>query len=167
MAIIFDPSNLRIILDSPTVTVNQIFSRWEDWVTQGDNIKYLPAFRTVGGDALLVGLDVPFYFFLINGWRIRPMEADHTLVIEGNLFVDGGGDPIVQTLGNYNVLTRSVVPMQAQVVQALPAAITPTDLANISAAIWLQLLANGNTAEANLLAAKVAAQNAFSVAASQ
>jgi hypothetical protein len=136
MAIIFDATNRRIILDSATVTVSHIFSRWEDWVAQGDNIKYLPAFRTVGGDALLIGLDVPFYFFLTNGWRIRPMEADHTLVIDGNLFVDGGGDPIVPTLGNFNVLIRSVVPMQAQVVQAAAAAITPTDLTNIAGAVW-------------------------------
>lgn len=136
MAIIFDATNRRIILDSANITMSTVFSRWEDWVAQSDNIKYLPAFRLVGGDVLLTGLDVPFYFFLTNGWRIRPMEADHTLVIEGNVFVDGGGDPVVKTLGNFNVLIRSVVPMQAQVVQAAAAAITTTDLDNIRDAVW-------------------------------
>jgi hypothetical protein len=167
MAIIFDPIERRIILDSPNVTVPEIFSRWEDWIAQSDNLKYLPAFRTVGGDGILTGLEIPLYFFLINGWRVRPMEADHTLVIEGNLFVDGGGDPIVPTLGVYRVLVKSVVPMQAQVVQAAQAAITQLDLSNISSAVWAYLMANGNVAEANLLATKIAAQNAFSVSAGQ
>jgi hypothetical protein len=42
------------------------------------------------------------------------MEANQTLVLTGNLFVDGGGDPIVPTLGVFNVLVKSVVPVQAQ-----------------------------------------------------
>lgn len=42
------------------------------------------------------------------------MEASQTLIIDGNLFVDGGGDPIVPTLGTFNVLVKSVVPVQAQ-----------------------------------------------------
>ena len=44
------------------------------------------------------------------------MEANHTLTITGNLFVDGGGDPIVPTLGTFNVLVKNVVPVQAQAV---------------------------------------------------
>lgn len=42
------------------------------------------------------------------------MEANQTLVIDGNLFVDGGGDPVVSTIGVYQVLVKSVVPVQAQ-----------------------------------------------------
>jgi hypothetical protein len=42
------------------------------------------------------------------------MEANQTLVIDGNLFVDGGGDPVVPTLGAFNVLVKSIVPVQAQ-----------------------------------------------------
>jgi hypothetical protein len=45
---------------------------------------------------------------------VRPIEANQTLVIDGNLFVDGGGDPVVPTLGVYQVLVKSVVPVQAQ-----------------------------------------------------
>lgn len=162
MAITFDATNRRIILDSATVSVQTIYSRWVDWVLQGDNIKYLPAFRTVGGDTLLVGLDVPVYYFLLNDWKVRPMESDHTLTIDGNLFVEGGGDPIVPTLGNFNVLVKSVVPMQAQVVQATAAAITTADVQNIRDAVWAFLMSNGINAEDNLVKAKVAAQNAFS-----
>lgn len=114
MAIIFDPINKRIILDSAFITAGQIYSRWKEWVLIGDNSKYLQAFSVLGGDPLGGGLFVASYFFLMNGWKIRPMEANHTLIIEGNISVIGGGTPVVQTLGNYNVSVQYTVPVQAQ-----------------------------------------------------
>ncbi len=114
MAYTIDPANKRIVLDSTSVTAKSIYAAWVDWVALSDNIKYLPAFRTAGGDDLGGGLSIPPYYFLLNGWRVRPMEADQTLTIDGNLFVDGGGDPVVPTLGDFNVLVKSVVPVQAQ-----------------------------------------------------
>lgn len=116
MAIQFDSLNRRIVLDTTTVTATEIYSRWVDWISIGDNSKYLPAFRSVGGDDLGGGISIPSYYFLQNGWYVRPMEATHTLTITGNLFVDGGGDPVVPTIGNFNVLIRSIVPVQAQTV---------------------------------------------------
>ena len=116
MAYGIDTVNRRIILDSDTVTAQSIYAFWVDWVSVGDNSKYLPAFRSTGGDDLGGGISIPAYYFLINGWRIRPMETNHTLTITGNLFVDGGGDPVVPTLGSFNVLIRTVVPVQAQTV---------------------------------------------------
>ena len=112
--ITFDPINRRIVLDSANVSVQYIYSRWKEWVMQDDNAKYLSAFYTLGGDPLGGGLYVASYFFLMNGWRIRPMEANHTLILEGNVSVYGGGVPVVQTLGNYNVSTQFTVPVQAQ-----------------------------------------------------
>lgn len=112
--ITFDPINKRIVLDSANVSVQYIYSRWKEWVMQSDNAKYLSAFYTLGGDPLGGGLYVASYFFLMNGWRIRPMEANHTLILEGNVSVYGGGVPVVQTLGNYNVSTQFTVPVQAQ-----------------------------------------------------
>ena len=114
MPISIDPTARRIILDSASVTASEIYSRWCDWMALSDNAKYLPAFRAVGGDDLGGGLSIPPYYFLLNGWRVRPMEANHTLTVTGNLFVDGGGDPIVPTLGVFNVLTKLIVPVQAQ-----------------------------------------------------
>lgn len=114
MSITIDPAERRIILDSTSVTAQEIYVAWVDWVVLSDNAKYLPAFRSVGGDDLSGGLFIPPYYFLLNGWRVRPMEANHTLSLTGNLFVDGGGDPIVVTLGSYRVLTTRTVPVQAQ-----------------------------------------------------
>ncbi len=80
-----------------------IYSDWKEWVLIGDNAKYLQALRTVGGDTISATQDVSPYYFLLNGWKLRPYEADHRLVVLGNLFVDGGGNPFIPTLGNYNV----------------------------------------------------------------
>lgn len=112
--ITFDPINKRIVLDSAYATAGQIYSRWKEWALTNDNKKYEQAFSVLGGDPLGGGLFVASYFFLMNGWRIRPMEADHTLILEGNIAVLGGGVPVVQTLGQFNVSTQFTVPVQAQ-----------------------------------------------------
>jgi len=130
MAITFDSATKRIILDSANTSAAEIYSRWCDWVVIGDNAKYLPAFRQVGGDDLGSGLAIPPYLFLINGWNVRPMESNHTLVITGNLFVEGGGETVVATLGNYQVLTKLVVPVQAQAFSTVGEGL-PTDLSEM------------------------------------
>ena len=114
MSIAFDPAAKRIILDTASISAAEIFSRWEDWAVTGDNAKYGAVMTHVGGDDLGGGLYIPNYIFLQNGWRVRPMEANHTLIISGNLFVAGGGVPVVSTLGNYNVAVQYTVPLQAQ-----------------------------------------------------
>lgn len=114
MAITFDPANKRVILDTTYVETIDLYSRWKEWVATSDNSKYLPAFSTVGGEPLGGSLYVARYFFLLNDWRIRPMESNHTLNIEGNISVLGGGDPVVPTLGTYKVLVQYTVPVQAQ-----------------------------------------------------
>lgn len=114
MAISFDATTKRIILDSSSVTATEIFSRWEDWATLSDNVKYGMVIRQVGSDDLGGGLSIPPYYFLQGDWRVRPMESDHTLVITGNLFVDGGGVPVVRTLGDFQVNVNYTVPVQAQ-----------------------------------------------------
>lgn len=118
MPISFDPANKRIILDSTTVTASQIWIAWIDWVAISDNSKYLPALKQIGGDSLGSGLLIPPYMFLLNGWRVRPMEADHDLTITGNLFVDGGGTPVVRTLGQFQVNVNYTVPVQAQAISS-------------------------------------------------
>jgi hypothetical protein len=114
VAITIDPANNRIILDSASVTAQNIFRAWADWMLLSDNSKYLPAFSAAGGDDLGAGLFIPAYYFLLNGWRVRPMESSHNLAITGNLFVQGGGVPVVPTLGTFQVNVNYTVPVQAQ-----------------------------------------------------
>ena len=111
----FDGANKRIILNSTSVTASEIWSRYMDWLAaDSNNAKWGLAMTQIGGDDLGGGLYVPIYVFLQNGWRVRPMESNHQLMITGNLFVAEGGSPIVNTLGSYNVIAQYTVPVQAQ-----------------------------------------------------
>ena len=118
MAVTFDGPNKRIIATSGTTTldVRDVYSRWKEWVQSGDNAKWAQAFRVAGGDPIGGGNYVSSYFFLLNGWRIRPQEANHTLTVSGSVVVDGGGDAFVATLGSYRVLTVQAVPVKAETV---------------------------------------------------
>jgi len=83
------------------------YSDWKEWVIASDNIKYLEAVQTVAGDPISSDQYISPYFFLINGWRIRPYEQTHQMIINGNLFVEGGEDnPFIPTIGAYNVMVR-------------------------------------------------------------
>ena len=130
MAITFDPSSKRIILDSASVTASQIWIAWVDWVVLSDNSKYLPALKQIGGDDLGSGLLIPPYIFLLNGWRVRPMESNHSLTITGNLFVDGGGVPVVNTLGQFQINVNYTVPVQAQAISTSGSTVSAADIAS-------------------------------------
>jgi hypothetical protein len=114
VAITIDPAAKRLILDSTSVTAQAIYAAWVDWVVLSDNAKYLPAFTSAGGDDLGGGLLIPAYYFLENDWRVRPLEGNQNLTITGNLFVRGGGVPVVSTLGTFQVNVNYTVPVQAQ-----------------------------------------------------
>lgn len=114
MALTVDPIEKRIILDVANISVTEIYSRVTDWQATGDNLKYGLVFRQVGGDDLGGGLSIPPYYFLQGSWRVRPMESNHNLTITGNLFVEGGGVPVVSTLGTFQVNVNYTVPVQAQ-----------------------------------------------------
>lgn len=141
MAIIFDPATKRIILDVTSVTATEIYSRSCDWLATSDNAKYGPVFRQSGMDALPGGRFSPANFFLQGLWRVRPMEADHTLDISGNLYCeDGISDPVVPTLGIYRVLTRYTVPVQAQGIAT--SGISGPSASDIANAVWLHSFVN-------------------------
>jgi hypothetical protein len=114
----FDGATKVMTLSAGTValSVRDIWSRWVDWFLTGDNSKYLPAFMQVGGDDIDIstGTKIPIYAFLMNGWRIKPQEAHHTLTIgDGILLVNGGGDPFNNTTGSYVVRINYQQPVQA------------------------------------------------------
>ncbi len=99
-----------------SVSVRDLWSRWVDWWVTSDNSRFLEAFDTLGGDDIdpTSGTTVPIYAFLLNGWRIKPQEANHTLnVTDGILLVSGGGDPFVNTTGSYIVRINYQQPVQA------------------------------------------------------
>ena len=118
MTISFDAATKRINLSAGTTAldVRDLYSRWKDWVQVSDNTKYLPAFSVTGGDTIDAGAgtSIPCYAFLLNGWRVKPQEASHTLAVAGGvLLVDGGGDPFVNTTGSFIVRINYSQPVQA------------------------------------------------------
>jgi len=135
--IAFDTARRHIVLDSASVTAATIWSRWADW--HASNPQWPLAFRLAGGDDLGGGLSIPPYFFLQSGWRVRPMEANHSLTITGNLFVEGGGIPVVSTLGTYQVNVNYTVPVQAQGISTSGS--TGPSASEIAEAVMVRLMA--------------------------
>jgi hypothetical protein len=118
MALTFDGPTKRITLSAGTTTliVPDLWSRWVDWVLTGENSKFLPAMRSVGGDPIdaAAGTSIPVYTYLINGWKVVPQSANHTLNVTGGiLLVDGGGDPFASPAGGYNIRVNFQQPVQA------------------------------------------------------
>ncbi|MEN9405062.1 MAG: Synechococcus virus Syn5 [Candidatus Parcubacteria bacterium] len=117
----FNGATKRIICDAATTTISVIgvYTEWVNWALTSDNLKYNPAFSELGGNTIDAGAgtSVPVYGFLINTWRISPDEADHTLAVTGGIIlVDGGGDPFVDTVGDFTVRINYQQPVQAIVV---------------------------------------------------
>jgi hypothetical protein len=102
----------------------------------------------VGGDDidLTAGTAVPIYAYLTNGWRIRPQESDHTLTVnDGVLLVDGGGDPFLDTLGDFTVRVNYQQPVQAiTVATGGGGGATPSQVAD---AVWQRVVESGMSAE--------------------
>ncbi len=65
--------------------------------------------RTVAGDTRSDGSIIEPFYFMRDGWKIRPDEVDHTLAISGNIELDAGeaGGLIVPTLGAFTVLATA------------------------------------------------------------
>lgn len=105
MALTFNgPSKLIEMGASDTaVTATFIYSRWKEWVRASDNAKYLVAFTTVGGDPLGNDVFITPYFFLMNGWKIRPYPQNYTLTIAENLLTDDNSSPFNFPPGGYSI----------------------------------------------------------------
>jgi hypothetical protein len=90
-----------------SVTAAELYSRWKDWVADG-NAQYPQAFaESVGGNDLGGGVSLAGYYFIRNdlGWRIKPSEYDYQISISGDLYpADGNTAYIITTTGDYTVM---------------------------------------------------------------
>lgn len=130
MAYTFNGTAKTITLSAGTTSLSliDVYSRYKDWYYSG-NAGYAEAFRTVGGDIP----EIPLYLFLLNGWRIVPQAANHTLsVVDGILNVDGGGDPFIDPIGSYKIRINRETPGVA-----IGYSTTGSDPASIAAAVWM------------------------------
>jgi hypothetical protein len=103
------------------VDVQDLYSRWVDWMLTSDNSKFDQAMRVVGGDPLPGSKQLGITYFLLNGWKIKPYEADHIFTLDGNLYSEDGTSPYMATTGAYNVtIINSVSNLVDSTVQQLP-----------------------------------------------
>ena len=139
MPIVFDGPNTTITLASGVTDVEakDIYSRWKDWVTIGDNAKYLPAFRTIGGDPLSPVVDAGSYFFIQNqnGWRIKPPEEDITIFISGNLALEDTGQAgLIATTGAFSTAILGLQPVTQGVTTTMKMQLEYT---SFESAVWV------------------------------
>ena len=99
---------LKVSFDGVTklITVNSnesvidvqedLYSAWKRWIQTRDNLKYINAMRSVGGDPTVGGEFLGATFFVTNGWRIVLTNAT---TIEGNLFSDDFDTPYLTEEG--------------------------------------------------------------------
>ena len=70
MSYTFDGVAKKIYLPSgmTVLDLQDLYSRWKDWVRTSDNSKYPLAFYAVGGDIV----EIPLYLFEQNDWYDLP-----------------------------------------------------------------------------------------------
>lgn len=137
-----DFANELIIMNTGATEYNvpAIYSLWKDSILLTTNAQYQFAFNGIGGNPTGGSNSIPFYTFLVNGWKVRPQEANHTLrVTQGILLVDGGGDPFVNTTGSFVVRINYEQPVQAIAVSTSGSSLTAQD-------VWDYLASNPTTA---------------------
>lgn len=131
-----------ITLSDNDLDLSILWSDWVNWLALSDNSKYPLAFSQVGGDTInpVAGTKIPLYFFLLNGWKIRPKEGNHTLnVTNGILLTDDNTDPFVNTLGNFVVRINYQQPVQAITVSTGGGSAS-VDVNAIASAVWDKLI---------------------------
>jgi hypothetical protein len=145
---------IRVNSDATVIDVKtDLYSAWKRWAQLDDHTKFLPAFRSIGGDPLGGGLFAGDLYFLTNGWQV---VIDHSVTVNGVLYHDdsipvfviepGGG--VTSTVSNLtqtavstqNVVTGdissvpSVADIVAQVLAALNATTIPVDAKKMNGA---------------------------------
>lgn len=154
----FDSVNSLQVLNGGTViaSVSRLYSDWKDWVRLGNNAQHDFAYAPLGGDTVSGGITVALYAFLLNGWKVRPQEADHTLSVTSGILV-AAGDPFVDTLGAFTVRINYQQPVQVLTVTS-GSGVLPADVTAIAAAVDAStILAKETTAASARDAAKLAA----------
>jgi len=117
-------------------SIYELYSEWKRWSLESDNLKYLPSFRTIGGDPIGGGQYVGFYLFMRNdlGWRIVPPDIETVVVmVEGSFFGESPNIPVIEAVqGNTTsfIVSRSAL--------ALGVSTTSTDGFSDSDRIMLQ-----------------------------
>lgn len=144
-----DGPTLRIDIGNQLCIAEDVYDVVADWQATPTGMQYPEAMRFDGRDLLLIG-----------SWRLRRAIPAYTSAgVDAAVVVDGmpTASPDDETHGSVDIRAKAV-----RTYSLVGGTFTPADVA---AAVWGFTLGTGNTSESELLAAKVAAQNAFAVSA--
>lgn len=155
MALAFNGATKEITITVVnTLDVKDLWSRWVDWFLTGDNSKYGLAMQQIGGNDIdtVAGTSIPIYIYLLNGWKIKPREANHTLAVtNGILLTDDSSDPFKNTTGAFVVRVNYQQPVQALTVATGGGSGTAPTAQEVADAVWDEVLAGhtvlGSSAE--------------------
>jgi hypothetical protein len=126
--------------------VFEIYSEWKVWVTQSDNMKYLQAFTPVGGDPITLTESLDITYFLENGWRIRPAELSHKLLLNGNVFTREPGQSVfVDTIGSFTVNAETKTSTVVRLLTPENTVLSDAEKDDIINRLFLYILENGET----------------------
>jgi hypothetical protein len=143
----FDGTNKLILINYGETVIDvqrDIYSAWKRWVEQIDNMKFPQALKVIGGDPIDATNVITPYYFLTNGWRIRPFEGNHKLTITGIILTDDNQDPLVPTVADWNISVTRIVPVKAESIVMPVASSAPTAEENAQA-VWNAILAQFGT----------------------
>jgi len=140
----FDGANLHITLPSigSFDTQKEIYSAWKEWIVQGDNAKYPPAFDTTGGDNVGAGQTVAPYFFCRNdlGWRIKMPSDNGEIIVSGNLFPRDPNTSLFEQTSGYDAFLRLEVSTRAVVIERDTSGLTTAESAQLANAALIPAL---------------------------
>ena len=141
--VFFDGINKLIIVQQGITEIDfqrDIFSGWKDWFLEDTNSRFLMALITTGGtDSVTIpNGEKGISYFLDHGWKIRPFEGNHRLIVNGNVFTTDGSDPFVETLGNYKV---TITMMLSNIIGTAVGDVTAVELDGIGGDEWTVTLA--------------------------
>lgn len=149
---VFDGPNKRVhICDECTVggtaqfTVEELWSRYVDWLAIGDNSKYQQAMYCIGGQPIGGGQYLGTYLFFHNdlGWRVVPPPVDGvTIMIDGAFYAQ---DPLSPVMENLPKQETSLVINRSAIVMGMETSGAPAPTASEIASATVQALLNNLT----------------------
>lgn len=95
----FNGSTRTVGLTETSLDVLDMYREWKEWARSGGGVNSgrLFAFYNIGGEPTVNPRAIAITVFITNGWSIVPMDINHVLSVDGNLYRDpddNSGAPI-------------------------------------------------------------------------
>lgn len=118
------------------VRVNVQIDVWSDLIEDWESTLALRRFTfplvAIGGQTISAG-KLGTTYVLLDPWQIAPYEADHELIIDGNLFTESALTKLIlPTVGGYTVVGTRNLSTLVEVVETGTSGLTPAESAALT-----------------------------------